>query len=101
MLNILWRREDNGKINFMIASEHKPFSYIGEFNGKHPSKWVKFQIQIDKTQAVVLMDNKVLGVGHFHESLAQCQFFVSLQRSRYMELKDIYVNDLDPSDDQP
>ena len=101
MLNILWRREDNGKINFMIASEHKPFSYIGEFNGKHPSKWVKFQIQIDKTQAVVLMDNKVLDVCHFHESLAQCQFFVSLQRSRYMELKDIYVNDLDPSDDQP
>ncbi len=101
LLNILWRREDNGKINFMIASEHKPFTYIGEFNGKLPKKWVKFQIQIDKTQAVVLMDNKVLGVGHFHEPINQCQFFVSLSRSRYMELKDIYVHALNPSDDKP
>lgn len=101
ILNLLWRREENGKINFMIASERKPFTYIGEFNGKHPNKWVKFQIQIDKTQAVVLMDNKVLSVGHFHEPLAQCQFFITLQRSRYMELKDIYVNDLNPLENQP
>ena len=101
LLNILWKREDNGKVVFMIAPYHKPFTYIGEFNGKHPNKWVHFQIQIDKTQAVVLMDNKVLGVGHFHKPLAQCQFFVSLSRSRYMELKDIYVNDLDSSGTTP
>ena len=62
---------------------------------------MNFQIQIDKTQAVVLMDNKVLDVCHFHEPLAQCQFFVSLSRSRYMELKDIYVNDLDSSGTTP
>ncbi|MBO7620172.1 MAG: hypothetical protein J6T06_06660, partial [Victivallales bacterium] len=79
----------------------KPSTYIGDFNAKLPSKWMKFQSQIDKTQVVVLMDNKVLDVCHFHEPLTQCQFFVSLQRSRYMELKDIYVNDLDPSDEQP
>jgi hypothetical protein len=101
ILNILWKREDNGKVIFMIAPHHKPFSYIGEFNGKHPNKWVHFQIQIDKTQAVVLMDNKVLGVGHFHEPLTQCQFFVSLSRSRYMELKDIYVNDIDSTGTNP
>ena len=101
ILNILWKRDDKGKVIFMIASEHKPFTYIGEFNGKLPNKWVNFQIQIDKTQAVVLMDNKVLDVCHFHEPLAQCQFFVSLSRSRYMELKDIYVNDLDPSEENP
>ena len=47
------------------------------------------------------MDNKVLGVGHFHEPLTQCQFFVSLSRSRYMELKDIYVNDLDSLGNNP
>ena len=101
LLNILWKREDNGKVVFMIAPYHKPFTYIGEFNGKHPNNWVHFQIQIDKTQAVVLMDNKVLGVGHFHKPLTQCQFFVSLSRSRYMELKDIYVNDLDSSGTTP
>ena len=101
LLNILWKREDNGKIIFMIATNHKPFTYIGEFNGKLPNKWVNFQIQIDKSQAVVLMDNKILDVCHFHEPLAHCQFFVSLSRSRYMELKDIYVNDIDPIDDTP
>ena len=101
LLNILWKREENGKAVFMIAPYHKPFTYIGEFNGKPPSKWVHFQIEIDKTQAVVLMDNKVLGVGHFQEPLAQCQFFVALSRSRYMELKDVYVNDIDSTGDNP
>ncbi len=92
-LQVLMRRDENAKINCMFSYDGKPSTYIGDFNAKLPSKWMKFQIQIDKTQVVVLMDNKILGVGHFHEPLGPTQFFISLSRNRYLELKDVYVDD--------
>lgn len=91
-LQVLLRRDENAKINCMFSYDGKPSTYIGDFKAKLPNKWMKFQIQIDRTQVVVLMDNKILGVGHFHETLGPTQFFVSLSRNRYLELKDVYVD---------
>ena len=92
-MQVAWRREEGRKMDFMLSAEKRPFSYIGEFNGKPIHKWMSFQIQLDKTQAIVLADNKILGVAHFKEPLAPCKFFVSLGRNRYLELKDVYIED--------
>ena len=90
-MQVAWRRGEGNKMNFMLSTEKRPFSFIGEFNGKPAHKWMSFQIQLDRNQAIILSDNKILGVAHFKEPLEHCKFFVSLGRNRYIEVKDVYI----------
>lgn len=92
-LQVAWRRGEGRKMDFMLSTEKRPFSFIGEFSGKPANKWMPFQIQFEKTQAIILSDNKILSVAHFKEPLERCKFFVSLGRNRYIELKDVYIEE--------